>query len=387
MLSNNWPSLRKLGIGYFLDSVEIWVTPIPKDSISDEEILYKLKDSWPQRSNKDIDISEAHDVIINLGGQINGEINKIEVSMEIITNSWRNRISNAELIQLCSKMVHTLEITFNSLLNLDRLKSAEGGNSYGRLNKLEDGNSNEQNITAKAADRNCPEIFQSFSVYAYLQTNVDRKPNDTNGNLKLNIDLSECRMGQMLSDNWPSLRKLGIGYFLDSVEIWVTPIPKESISDEETLYQLKDSWPKRSNKDIDIPEAHEVIVNLGGQINGEIWKIGGQLNGNYEHSCHWDIYEEMYGFRISIEQILSCKINGRRFISNKESKLIKLCPKMVHTLEITFDSLVDFNKNFENFEMPKGSRPNVIFGENVTPKKEIIQRDLNSNIEIKKEDQ
>ncbi|RHZ45051.1 hypothetical protein Glove_692g48 [Diversispora epigaea] len=48
--------------------------------------------------------------------------------------------------------------------------------------------------------------------------------NDSDEDLNIFCFLFGQRMGPMLSKNWQSLGKLGSGYFLDSVEIWVTPI-------------------------------------------------------------------------------------------------------------------------------------------------------------------
>ncbi|RHZ84642.1 hypothetical protein Glove_78g51 [Diversispora epigaea] len=74
-------------------------------------------------------------------------------------------------------------------------------------------------------------------------------------------------MGPMLSDNWPSLRKIGYGYFLDSVEIWVTPIEDKSIPNK-LLYELKEGpWPQQFNTDIDISKVHEYNHSIGASIS------------------------------------------------------------------------------------------------------------------------
>ncbi|RHZ84665.1 hypothetical protein Glove_78g167 [Diversispora epigaea] len=58
----------------------------------------------------------------------------------------------------------------------------------------------------------------------------------------------------------------------------------------------------------------------------------------------------MSGFNITIIQVICCKITDgwRKLKPNTKSNLMKLCPKMSHTLEITFNSLENFNENFEN---------------------------------------
>ncbi|CAG8442630.1 2338_t:CDS:2 [Diversispora eburnea] len=151
--------------------------------------------------------------------------------------------------------------------------------------------------------------------------------------------------------------KTGSGYFLESVKICVSPI--ESTPDEP-LYRVKDNpFPDQSNNDIDISETSVVNKGIDGQINGEIgYKLGAQVKANYgksnanntttttkqwelivdgcgrtglswkynhidnpnknvnnrrnfapgKHSCDWYILKAMCGFRITITQVLCCKL-------------------------------------------------------------------------------
>ncbi|RHZ82063.1 hypothetical protein Glove_114g175 [Diversispora epigaea] len=241
--------------------------------------------------------------------------------------------------------------------------------------------------------------------------NVDPVPDPLSdgiigNNLNFSIDVNDCRMGPMLSDNWPSLRKLGSGYFLDSIEIWVTPIEDKSMPNI-LLYEVKNGpWLQQFNNDIDISKVQE--GSFGASISGEPgvalnqvrrngheiksttkeWELtvdgscstgfgwiyqytAENLHKNFnrrrnfapgKHSCHWETSEAMSGFEITITQVICCKITDgwRKLKPNTKSNLTKLCPKMSHTIKITFNSLDGFNENFENLLKSKKSRKDLL---------------------------
>ncbi|RHZ83844.1 hypothetical protein Glove_87g84 [Diversispora epigaea] len=285
-------------------------------------------------------------------------------------------------------------------------------------------------IIAKVKDT---DIIQDFKISAFLWANVYPDTTNETHNLKFSININDCRMGKMLSDRWPSLRKLGNGYFLDSVEIWVIPIQNEFIPNKP-LYTVKNGpWPQQSNKDVNFLELFESIKSAGASINkdpginigfdkkyqhglnytAKEWKLnvdgGGSETGlgwvycyladkvskNFNdrrnfapgnHICHWLTFEAMSGFHVTITQVLRCETNDnwRRFILNKGTKLIQQCPKMAHTFKITFNSLEKFNENFENLRNCKEShdRLNITFAKNILPTEPTKKSDIKDiNIE------
>ncbi|RHZ45082.1 hypothetical protein Glove_692g21 [Diversispora epigaea] len=279
-------------------------------------------------------------------------------------------------------------------------------------------------VITKVAYLNLPDIKQDFNISAYVWAEVDPLPNNRN-NLKFSININDCRMGPMLSKNWPSLGNIGSGYFLDSVEIWVTPIEDGSMSDEP-LYKVKNGpWPQQFNKDIDISKVDEYNNSINASINGDSgiilnhgrrngkeiksatkeweltvdgscttglhWRYQYTADKNFdrrknfapgEHSCHWITLETMSGFHITITQVLRCEITDgwRKLKPGTKSKLMLICPKLSHTLKITFNSLKNFDENFANLknsEKLHEGRLKVTLEKNKSPH---IEKPKNSNI-------
>ncbi|CAG8541108.1 11067_t:CDS:2, partial [Diversispora eburnea] len=261
-------------------------------------------------------------------------------------------------------------------------------------------------VKAKAVGEkgeNLLNVFQDFNISAYIHAKVDPLPNKRSS-LKFSIDVNDCRMGPMLSDKWRSLCKLGYGYFLDSVEIWVIPIEDESMPNK-LLYELKEGpWPQQFNTDVDISKVNEYNNNISASINkdpgvtlshtrkngqeikfatkewaltvdgscstglGWIYQYTAEdLNRrrNFapgKHSCYWETLKSMSGFQITIKQVICCKITDgwRKLKPYTKSKLMQLCPKMSHTIKMTFNNLKTFNEDFENLMKSKESHEDLI---------------------------
>ncbi|RHZ54988.1 hypothetical protein Glove_421g121 [Diversispora epigaea] len=271
--------------------------------------------------------------------------------------------------------------------------------------------------------------FQNFTISGYIWVKF------VTNNLEVSIDINDCRAGEMLSNKWPLLHKLGIGYFLDSVEIWITPISNTPMS-KESLYILKGSpKPWNLNKDIGISEVLEDNHDFGASISRDLgvnfkrgkrneqcftsatteWELiadGCGVTGlgwryryisnspfkcldrrrNFvpgEHSCHWLTLKEMSGFRITITQVLRCKITSgwRKYNPITRSKLKNLCPKMAHTFEISFNSLKNFNENLvdlKNSEEFQEGRLNVTLSKNSLSRMRNSKNSDIGNIKIKR---
>ncbi|RHZ88805.1 hypothetical protein Glove_21g163 [Diversispora epigaea] len=317
-------------------------------------------------------------------------------------NQSQGSINNNMSMDNYSKDIVSFSSTSFSMLNwAERLEGKQAKND----SKSGDDNSNSKDgetnnfilvsseVIIKVADVDC--AFQNCIISSHIWAKVDPLPNKRS-NLKLFINVNDCRAGEMLSNKWPLLHKLGIGYFLDSVEIWITPIEDESMPNNP-LYRVEDGpKPLNLNKDIDISEVIENNHGLGTSIGsggyfqynkskrnerslkftttewqlhtdgcgktGLGWKYQYFDNSFFkdlncrrsfapgEHSCEWLTFEAMIGFRITITQILRCNIidGWQKYNPNAKSKLMQLTPKMAHVLEISFNSLENFNNDFEN---------------------------------------
>ncbi|CAG8775711.1 23437_t:CDS:2 [Gigaspora margarita] len=253
--------------------------------------------------------------------------------------------------------------------------------------------------TAKAVNKNNLKRFQNFSITTRIWANITA---GTHNSLEFCVDVYNCTMGQMLSDKWKELHELGSAYFLDSIKIKVSPIPHENISDTSTIIVPKGGYkqPQELNRPTELSTSNEMNSGVEGQVGGN----GIQIKGNYGkqnltgiklsthewemvrdgcnetgvcwtykfkantldkdnthrrdfapgiHSGEWYILNKMCGFKISITQILHHKFSPRGFhkmYPKSRSRLFRLCPKMAHTLEISFKNINDFNKNFAKLE-------------------------------------
>ncbi|RHZ45736.1 hypothetical protein Glove_658g3 [Diversispora epigaea] len=434
--------------------------------------------AWKDDPNQRPTIEDIHNSLENIKLEIlydhSNENNQSKVSINSISmDNYRDRVSisstsvslkdNKSLISNNTISINNYsahnnynennqsQISINNNISMDNYRDSVSILSTSERIRMEyDSNGNDSDSTkggetndhilissqvnANISDVNSPHAFQNFKISASLWAKVDPLPNKRN-DLKFSINVGDCRAGPMLSDNWPLLRKLGIGYFLDSVEIWITPISKTSISDK-FLYILKDKDPPNLNKDIDITKTkvHENNHGIESSISGinvdcgirnkqyftsttKEWELlddgcGKNVLGwryqyianslfkdlnhrrNFapgEHYCHITS-EVMSGFRITITQVLRCEITEgwRKYKLNTRSKLKKLCPKMAHTLEISFNSLENFDENFanlknsENSEKLRGDFLNVTFAKNATPQIEDSKNFHIGNIEIRR---
>ncbi|RIB13178.1 hypothetical protein C2G38_2198583 [Gigaspora rosea] len=91
--------------------------------------------------------------------------------------------------------------------------------------------------TATAIDKKNPKKnYQNFCIAVNIWAKVITIANKSYSNiLEFNVDLYNCETGPMLSKNWKLLHDLGFGYFLDSVEIKISPIPHKN---DDNIYQM-----------------------------------------------------------------------------------------------------------------------------------------------------
>ncbi|RHZ45728.1 hypothetical protein Glove_658g26 [Diversispora epigaea] len=314
------------------------------------------------------------------------------------------------------------------------LKSVDGGTDkmedYSNNNKGHNGHyyDNERNeigdhvLISSQANANIAdgtEVFQNFTITSLIWAKIDPAPNDQT-NLEVSIDLNDCRAGKLLSDKWPLLHKLGIGYFIDSVEIGITPIQDESnpsnfnkeISNNHGIgasisrdLGVNFNYGKRNEQSFTSTTTEWELIADGCGETGLRWRYQYSANSPFkdldhrrrfapgEHSCKWRTFEAMSGFRITITQVLRCEITDgwRKYNPITRSKLKKLCPKMAHTLEMSFNSLENFDENFANLKNSENSEKlhggdflNVTFSKNASPQIENSENSNIGNIEIKR---
>ncbi|CAG8453713.1 14283_t:CDS:2 [Funneliformis caledonium] len=267
------------------------------------------------------------------------------------------------------------------------------------------------------------DIFQDFYISACLWAKTT--PGKEVRILDYDINVNGCGVGDMLSNSWSSLKNLGIGYFLHSTEVQVSPTP--DIMDN--LFWLKFSQPTQSNRKVEFSTDSEKIINgtfgtsnsiTGGKrkvyntkFSSNEWKLSykgpfgkgerwlykyidndldkdGSNRENFApgaHSGQWFIKKEMQGFCITITQILRCEVTHglRRFIPQTKPKLLQLCPMMCHSLKLTFNDLNDISAKLtnlnqfcydENMDITVGSNEAI----NINKTKNQIIQDLKGEI-------
>ncbi|CAI2182563.1 1224_t:CDS:2, partial [Funneliformis geosporum] len=109
----------------------------------------------------------------------------------------------------------------------------------------------------------------------------------------------DCKTGKMLSStHLPLFKKHGYGYFLDSIEVCVSPIARTLNHNINSLFMSKGAVsPHQLNHNVELSAGLETTV--GGQLNGELStapKLGVQLNGGIKYannaksmSNKWDV--------------------------------------------------------------------------------------------------
>lgn len=191
-------------------------------------------------------------------------------------------------------------------------------------------------VTAKATNKSLSNAFQNFFISADIRVNA--APISNNLEIFIDILVRDCKI-ELLNSN-------ELGYLLDSFEIWIVPIKNESMPSNH-LYMMK-SGPNPGHFDIATWK-----LNIDGCCgkSGLGWKykyIRNSLKKDVDHrrnfapgkhSCHWVALKAMKGFRIEFKQVL-CKVTNQYHWSKKA--------KVVHTLEISFNSFENFNENFES---------------------------------------
>ncbi|CAG8732301.1 27675_t:CDS:1 [Dentiscutata erythropus] len=214
-------------------------------------------------------------------------------------------------------------------------------------------------------------IFQSFTIGAYISANISTANRISRQLLEINLDLFLCGAGQMLNEICEAFQGI-IGYYLDSILIKVSPIfynedainvidvakayipqnNNEEISSNETGFDgqigttgltasisKKYSITKTSNYQIDC----NFCANKGVRWSHSATRGG--WSGTHKHSVYWYINDNLKGFRVTFMQKL-CYDRKSTFFG-KIPETINQRPILIHKVIICFNDLTNLNKSFE----------------------------------------
>ncbi|CAI2187920.1 17511_t:CDS:2, partial [Funneliformis geosporum] len=260
------------------------------------------------------------------------------------------------------------------------------------VKKEEIDKSNEKDFITIISDAIVTTVDQKYNQRFAINTHLRAKFSPPI--LEYEFDIYQCTTGQMLSKNLPFYRR-GHGYFLDSVDVHVSPIPykpeDQNVEKINLFSLLGNLYPQQLNRNVEISNGRETNfegqIGVSGQIpnisakggvkyvtntkytsdewtmnycsdhhTGNIWNYryvankldkDGDCRTSYKpgyHSAKWRTKETMRGFCITITQVVRYRITLWGKIK-QNPELIK-CPIIAHNLEIVFNNFKDFNSNF-----------------------------------------
>ncbi|CAG8788637.1 23062_t:CDS:2 [Gigaspora margarita] len=261
----------------------------------------------------------------------------------------------------------------------------------------------------KSIKVNNKEKFQSFNITIDLWANVKlNSKNKVKSTIEFEIDLIICNVTELLSKQCSSLNSYTC-YYMDSLEICVSPIPS-SPDDESTIITMKKKHsPRKANNDITSTKGREndhrlqlelgLPQNIKGIISGgrkksqsltaklkewsmidtfsetignkwlytftdsDIFNTVGDrvsIDTDVPYKGHWFITDKVKGFRVTVRQVLGSISNKNWYINRITTtpELIKSYSKLVHQLEISYTDIKKFNSDFEKHvkkKVPQGA--------------------------------
>ncbi|CAG8797883.1 23309_t:CDS:2, partial [Racocetra persica] len=213
-------------------------------------------------------------------------------------------------------------------------------------------------------------MFQYFNITIKLWVNVKlNSKNNSSSSLEFEVDLNNCAVTDLLSEQCPSLDNF-ICYYIDSLEICASPLKSDNAC---IIIQKQKHSPHKSNNDITSTKVHDkdylfqmdvgapqsIKATFGGGtkkgrsltaatkewamrdtfsgITGNKWSyrftdsdIGDNLDSRVSintdvHKSHWDIGNKIAGFRVTITQKM-----GNPIIKKLNSDFKKHAKKKCH---------------------------------------------------------
>ncbi|CAI2164730.1 15562_t:CDS:2 [Funneliformis geosporum] len=231
----------------------------------------------------------------------------------------------------------------------------------------------------KVLDQKNQNIHQKFNISANFWAKT--APFKNENSLHYKIEVLGCGVGNMLSNQWKGLKKLGSGYVLHSLKVHVSSVP-------DNTFMLKEgSHPKQPNQAFEVSKSHEKNINAQsggagfgvksihntkfslnkwnliyeGPVDGDCWTyeyadndFDKNINSrkcyipDETHSGEWVIFKDMSEFQVTFTQILCCELTygWRRFLPHTGPELLRFYPKINHSLKVTFKDIKNFNENF-----------------------------------------
>jgi hypothetical protein len=141
--------------------------------------------------------------------------------------------------------------------------------------------------------------------------NVNFHVDNQKKRLLANINVTECRASDMLSQDWRKLSDLGCGYFLESVKISVSPITNVT-NNKSQLYTQEDLFPAVKNRCV----ASSTSIEKQGLEIGQAPKVGFQLtksNNTIVTSDEW--YLKTWGSSTTGDNWMYEKLSNDKFLS------------------------------------------------------------------------
>ncbi|CAG8555178.1 19337_t:CDS:2 [Gigaspora rosea] len=250
----------------------------------------------------------------------------------------------------------------------DENGNGDNGGENNENNNNDNGKENQdKNITSasRAVTKENSEIFQEFDIVAAICANVT-PVNENHKILKFSVDVIECGMGAMLSEN-SSLHKL------------VSPVPQQN----RTILWKVDTQPEQPNRVTKGNYDEKNALNTEKTMNEWEMKLDGcfttgvrwsyfHKDSNYtinfapdNHTSKWHTLNTLDGFMIKITQVVNFKFVYNNWIYKKwiakKPKLIKQCPKMVHVLKISFENIDKLKKYFAELNVSHYEQNDLIY--------------------------
>ncbi|CAI2192273.1 17424_t:CDS:2, partial [Funneliformis geosporum] len=248
----------------------------------------------------------------------------------------------------------------------------------------------------------CEGHFQRFTIRVHFHANI-HNDDDSNRMLFIDADITECRAGALLNQNWKQLSSFGRGYFLESATISFSPIT-DATNNRSALYEREYYFPKVKNHivkslvgtekqgNLDLGTSSKVgflmkksestktmsdewhLKTWGCGTTGDHWMYKRRSTDQIleieprNHISKWLICEKICGFRVIITQVLHFNFTvagALNKVVDFKPKLV-MCPKVSHTLEIDFNGLEDFNEKFMSLERFRRSEDLILTVNNNT---------------------
>ncbi|RIA91628.1 hypothetical protein C1645_821781 [Glomus cerebriforme] len=242
--------------------------------------------------------------------------------------------------------------------------SDEGGNDgeNGSGSGADEGNGKKEIVVSSSAfaESEDHDNVQHFFINARLHVKINESSEYKLPRFFISIDLYLCETDRMLSDTWKALSNEGLGYYLESVKIIISPINNDPTY-RLSLVSREKAFPREKNNHVKFLENTEkggsVEIGVSPKVRFQMKKsnntkgLSNEWKLNTEGGCADMLFSWLYSknsnnFKKCLEPGLHENIMTP-FWKEKPPKLIK-SPQISHNLEMTFNDLKDFDKKFSD---------------------------------------